>query len=140
VDGVRQGKLFEGKFMNEKSYFKIGSKIVKLSLRNNRALFGDVVIIELDNKENWREKFAKGAIEDDTIEATNEIQELKTSGNQGLLEFIDRSPHLLPGGRVVAIYKKQQRNYCGSIDHSKVIYSSKESAMRAEGAGVQRDF
>lgn len=62
IDGVRQGKLFEGKFMNEKSYFKIGTKIVKLVLRNNRALFGDVVIIELDPKEAWREKFTKGAI------------------------------------------------------------------------------
>lgn len=54
VDGVRQGKLFEGKFMNEKSYFKVGTKMVKLELRNNRALFGDVVIIELDSKEQWR--------------------------------------------------------------------------------------
>jgi hypothetical protein len=36
--------------MNEKSYFKIGNKIIKLALKNNRALFGDVVIIELDNK------------------------------------------------------------------------------------------
>jgi hypothetical protein len=31
--------------MNEKSYFKVGTKIVKLVLRNNRALFGDVVVI-----------------------------------------------------------------------------------------------
>jgi hypothetical protein len=53
--------------MNEKSYFKIGGKIYKLLLKNNRALFGDVVVIELDSKENWREKFAKGAIEDDTV-------------------------------------------------------------------------
>ncbi len=50
IDGVRQGKLFEGKFMNEKSYFKIGKQIYKLNLKNNRALFGDVVIIELDPK------------------------------------------------------------------------------------------
>jgi len=44
---VKKGKLFEGKFMDEKSYFKIGGEAYKLSLKNNRALFGDIVIIEL---------------------------------------------------------------------------------------------
>jgi len=39
----------------------------KLNLRNNRALFGDVVIVSLDPKEAWKEKFTKGAIEDDTF-------------------------------------------------------------------------
>lgn len=45
---IRQGLLFEGKFMAEKSYFKLANQIIKLNLKNNRALFGDVVAIELD--------------------------------------------------------------------------------------------
>lgn len=119
--------------MNEKSYFKIGRQIYKLLLRNNRALFGDVVIIELDGKEQWREKFAKGAIEDETYEATNEIQELKgEQGNSGLIEFLQKNTHLQPTGRVVAIYKRQARNYCGSIDTNKPVYSSKNSTMQTE--------
>lgn len=40
--------------MNEKSYFKLGNKIYKLELENNRALFGDVVIIELNDMKVWR--------------------------------------------------------------------------------------
>ena len=40
--------------MNEKSYFKIGRTMHKLNLRNNRALFGDVVIVSLDPKEAWK--------------------------------------------------------------------------------------
>jgi hypothetical protein len=45
---VRQGTLFEGKFMAERSYLKLAGSMVKLDLRNNRALFGDIVTIELD--------------------------------------------------------------------------------------------
>ena len=35
--GVRQGTLFEGKYMDSKSYFKLAGKVIKLELRNNRA-------------------------------------------------------------------------------------------------------
>lgn len=42
---VKEGKLFEGKFMNEKSYMKIGKNIKKISAQNNRAIFGDVVAL-----------------------------------------------------------------------------------------------
>ncbi len=48
MQGVQKGKLFEGKFMAEKSYFKLANQMIKLDLRNNRALFGDVVAIQLD--------------------------------------------------------------------------------------------
>ena len=40
--------------MDEKSYFKIAGKVVKLELRNNRALFGDIVAIKLDPREQWK--------------------------------------------------------------------------------------
>lgn len=43
--------------MEDKSYFKINGEVYKLSLKNNRALFGDVVIIELDDKSKWKERF-----------------------------------------------------------------------------------
>ena len=33
--------------MAEKSYFKIGKKMFKVNLENNRAFFGDVVAIDL---------------------------------------------------------------------------------------------
>jgi len=37
----------------------------KLDLENNRALFGDVVIIELNKREQWKPKFTKAASIDD---------------------------------------------------------------------------
>ena len=37
--------------MGEKSYFKIGKNMIKVELENNRAIFGDQVIIELKSIE-----------------------------------------------------------------------------------------
>jgi hypothetical protein len=45
IKGMREGRYFEAKFMEEKSYFKIGKEMFKLTLTNNRAIFGDVVIV-----------------------------------------------------------------------------------------------
>lgn len=42
---IKEGKLFEAKYMAEKSYFKIGKTVYKLKLENNRALFGDLVAV-----------------------------------------------------------------------------------------------
>jgi len=53
--------------MNEKSYFKLNNKIYKLDLTNNRALFGDVVVIELSDKSSWKLKFTKDIIEDENF-------------------------------------------------------------------------
>lgn len=43
---VKQGKLFQGKFMNDKSYIKLAGTTKNIILRNNRAMFGDTVIID----------------------------------------------------------------------------------------------
>jgi small nuclear ribonucleoprotein (snRNP)-like protein len=34
--------------MKEKSYFKLLNRTVSIEIRNNRAMFGDVVAVELD--------------------------------------------------------------------------------------------
>ena len=43
--------------MAEKSYFKIGKQIYKMDLSNNRSMFGDIVVIELEAKNTWIKKF-----------------------------------------------------------------------------------
>lgn len=53
-------------------------------------------------------------------------------GNSGLIQFLSKNPNLQPTGNVVAIYKRQQRSYCGSIDPTKLIYSSKNNSMKDE--------
>lgn len=56
---VKEGKLFEGKFMAEKSYFKVGKTMYKIKLENNRAMFGDVVAIEISSIDQWEKRTAK---------------------------------------------------------------------------------
>lgn len=48
--------------MAQKSYFKIGKNIYKLKLNNNRAMFGDVVAIQLQNIQKWQKRVAKSMI------------------------------------------------------------------------------
>ena len=40
---------------------------------------------------------------------------------------------MIPNGRVKAVYKRLQRNYCGSINAEKMIYSSKD---HKQGGGM----
>ncbi len=43
--------------MAEKSYFKLAGKMYKVNVENNRAMFGDVVVLELDDRKGWKRKF-----------------------------------------------------------------------------------
>lgn len=61
---VKEGKLFEGKYMAEKSYFKIGKTMHKIKLENNRAMFGDVVAIEISPVETWEKKIKTLEVDD----------------------------------------------------------------------------
>lgn len=61
---IREGKLFEGKYMDGKSYFKIGHKMYKLKTENNRAIFGDVVAYEIAPIEQWENKTVVKTISD----------------------------------------------------------------------------
>jgi hypothetical protein len=63
VKKIKEGKLFEGKYMDEKSYFKIGRQIYKVKLENNRAIFGDVVAIEMEAVEKWERRLKSTATE-----------------------------------------------------------------------------
>lgn len=60
-------------------------------------------------------------------------------GNKGLIQFLSNHPNLQASGNVVAIYKRQQRSYCGSIDPAKLIYSSKNNSMKDEGV-LEKDY
>lgn len=45
--------------MAEKSYFKIGRNMYKIKLNNNRAMFGDVVAIQVGSIQTWEKRTAK---------------------------------------------------------------------------------
>jgi len=45
--------------MKERSYFKLMNRTFSVDLRNNRAMFGDVIAIELDARELWKSRKVK---------------------------------------------------------------------------------
>jgi hypothetical protein len=49
--------------MKEKSYFKLMNRTFSVELKNNRAMFGDVVAIELDPRELWKNRRVKKGLE-----------------------------------------------------------------------------
>ena len=48
--------------MKEKSYFKLMNRTFSVELKNNRAMFGDFVAIELDPRELWKNRKVKKGI------------------------------------------------------------------------------
>ena len=104
--------------MAEKSYFKLGSNIVKLDLRNNRALFGDVVAIELDPRQQWKERLSKPkTIEDEAIpEETFGQTHSNQVDDKGLIEFLEFHSNIQPTGKVVSVIKRQRKTFCGALD------------------------
>lgn len=73
---IKEGKLFEGKYMAEKSYIKIGKNMYKIKLDNNRALFGDVIAVEVSAFESWEKRTAKTMItEEEDREPPTKLEE-----------------------------------------------------------------
>ena len=69
---IREGKLLEGKYMGDKSYFKIGKQLFKVKTENNRALFGDVVAFEISPIEQWEKRIVKKIEEEEVEEVGNQ--------------------------------------------------------------------
>jgi hypothetical protein len=43
--------------MADKSYFKLAGKMYTINVENNRAMFGDVVVLQLNDRKAWKSKF-----------------------------------------------------------------------------------
>jgi exoribonuclease R len=132
MQGIREGRLFEGKYMADRSYCKIGGKMVKLDLRNNRALFGDVVAIELDPRQEWKERVSKpktleeeaAEAAEDTLGQTHTLSERHE--DKGLIQFLESNSNIQPSGTVVSVIKRQRKAFCGSINFDCPVFKSKE--------------
>ena len=53
IERIKKGVYIEGKFMNERSYVKLGGETFPVVLENNRAIYGDVIAVELDEEAKW---------------------------------------------------------------------------------------
>jgi len=131
MQGIREGRLFEGKYMADRSYCKIGGKMVKIDLRNNRALFGDVVAIELDPREQWKERVSKPKTLEEAAEAAEDTlgQTHQLSHNhedKSLIEYLEFNSNIQPSGAIVSVIKRQRKTFCGSINFDAPVFKSKE--------------
>lgn len=120
--GVEDGRLLIGRFQANRDNNLEG--IVPVSIDGedvhvliqgreslNRAIHDDEVAIELLPKSEWKSKYDivlpsnadDEAAEDEFIDETHQLQ------------FMDRSSHLRPTGKVVAIIKRVWRQYTGIL-------------------------
>lgn len=111
IEKIKKGEYIEGKFMNERSYIKLGGETFPCVLENNRAIYGDVVAVELDEEAKWlKNLFQLTEKEEETAEPQVELESI----NMNLLNKLKKSKRT-PTGRVVGIVKRALRNYCGSV-------------------------
>ncbi|QSL66313.1 hypothetical protein MERGE_000691 [Pneumocystis wakefieldiae] len=128
TDGIKTGKLYQGEF-SVNSYNFLEENI-------NRAIQGDIVAIELFQKEQWRTLTSK-IIEQETlsIDENAEIEkseEVITQKDQQeiineyyvLKDDQKKVNNIFPTGKVVGIIKRNWKNYVGQIDPKTVVVSN----------------
>jgi exosome complex exonuclease DIS3/RRP44 len=134
--GIRSGKYVKGTF--RPSHYNVLEAYVAASIdpvdksvrtnilltgreHQNRAIDGDIVVVELLPKTDWRRPSNK-AIEQEDIDVESDEEEGDQSGPapsdaETLLEKSQtaRTEKIVPTGRVVAIARRSWRPYCGTI-------------------------
>jgi exosome complex exonuclease DIS3/RRP44 len=134
--GVKSGKYFKGTFRPSpynvlEAYISanidpsdkmVRTKILIAGRENqNRAIDGDIVVIELLPKAQWRRPSNK-AVEQEDIDVESEDEEEVTSKDsivkstaRGEGKQQSSTHESIPTGRVVAIARRSWRPYCGTI-------------------------
>lgn len=127
--GIKQGLYLEGKFMDAKSYFKVGSEMFSCGVDNNRAMYGDVVAILLYPPTKWRRNLF--VLQDEEQPAADQPLVAVEHENRDLLQTL-RSTDRVPSGLVVGIVRRQPRTCCGSL--------TAEVVEKLEGGEEIREF
>ena len=83
--------------------------MIKIKVRNNRAMFGDQVAIELDNPAQWIQGNSSSlpteAEKEEYADTDNNLTADIQSESRSVLQVIEHQPSLLPTGRIVAVVK-----------------------------------
>lgn len=136
--GVKGGRLFKGTFrpsmynalegwiscsLDASDKTKRTKVLIHGRQHQNRAIDGDVVVVELFPKANWR-KPSNFAVEQDDIDADSDEDRSHEAGDEKVREeekydaknaISTPVTKLVPSGRVVAISRRSWRPYCGAI-------------------------
>ncbi|KAI4469610.1 ribonuclease [Holotrichia oblita] len=126
--GIKESRLHQGTFRASRDNFLEGSVniqsfdedvIIRGYSNLNRVIDGDVVAIEVFDKDQWVSP-SELVLEDDTINALDdnlERKELEISKQRTLKKNIK------PTGRIVGIIKRKWRQYCGILQEgSAAVY------------------
>jgi hypothetical protein len=54
LTGIKKGIYLEGKYMDAKTYFKIGKEMFTCAVDNNRAMYGDTIAILVYPETKWK--------------------------------------------------------------------------------------
>lgn len=146
MTGVKSGLLHQGIFNVSPYNYLEGSIRVPSFLKSllilgreniNRAVDGDLVVVEILPKEQWKEPSAR-VVEEEAI-TKNENPDAEDSGDlvsekerKALQEEVKRTQakmterHAQPTAKVVGVIKRNWRQYVGHIDQSSVSQSAKQ--------------
>ncbi|KAJ4295868.1 exosome catalytic subunit dis3 [Collariella sp. IMI 366227] len=137
MTGVKNGLLHQGTF-NVSPYNYLEGPLLILGRENiNRAIDGDLVVVEVLPKDQWKEPSTQ-VIEEDAI-TKNENPDAEESGDlvsekerKALQEEVKRTHnkttegHAQPTAKVVGVVKRNWRQYVGHIDQSSVSQSTQQ--------------
>lgn len=146
--GVKAGRLFQGTYhpspydfteasisvsLDQKDKSK-RTKVLLVGRKNqNRSIEGDIVVIELLTKAEWRSP-SNMAVDQEAADEDSEDDgetaragEPVATGDNSKITSQSANEELVPTGRVVAIAKRNWRPYCGTI--SAQSYRGGESAL-----------
>ena len=149
LTGVKAGTLHQGVFNVSPYNYLEGSVhvpafdrslIVQGRENSNRAVSGDVVVIEILSKDQWKAPSSKVIEEEDVNKNENaeneedEREAITTEQERRALQDEVKKTHgkssdgqHQPTAKVVGIIKRNWRQYVGHIDKESVRYRSKES-------------
>jgi hypothetical protein len=54
LTGIKQGLYIEGKYMDARTYIKVGGEMITCSVENNRAMYGDSIAVLLHAENKWK--------------------------------------------------------------------------------------
>ncbi|XP_060534111.1 exosome complex exonuclease RRP44 [Cylas formicarius] len=122
LEGVREGKLYQGTYRASRDNFLEGFVNVEsiddqviVQGRNglNRAVDGDIVAIELLNKDEWVSPsdivLEDAGISEENVEDIEEQEkELKQTGKK-------KKGDIKPTGKIVGVIRRKWRQYCGIL-------------------------
>ncbi|CAG9826475.1 unnamed protein product [Diabrotica balteata] len=121
LTGVKEGKLYQGTFRASRDNFLEGfvnvdafKDSVLLQGRSglNRAVDGDIVVVEVFNEENWVAPSDIVLEDEGAAEASIDEVELKEGE---LKQAQNKTGEVRPTGKVVGIIRRKWRQYCGIL-------------------------